>query len=140
MKVGTPVLQASPGYPARLQVARGVSPALAHGRVGPTSPTGSLALPLLRVLTVLGVPLPEGVRGLLGSWGWPGFTVRVVGEGQSLPLLAHALYPTGTGDRSQKGRRGRDKDVGRVLGGGARRMRGGQPLRVGITGVRVLQG
>lgn len=140
MKAGTPALLASPGYPARLQVARGVPPALAHGRVGPTSPTRSLALPLLRVLTVLGVPLPEGVRGLLGSWGWPGFTVQVVGEGQSLALLAHALYPAGAGDRSQKGGRGRDKAVGRALGGGGRRMQGCQPLRVGITGLRVLQG
>lgn len=54
---------ASPGYPPRLQVARRVSPALPHGRVGPASPARSLALPLLRVLlTEFGVSLPEEVR------------------------------------------------------------------------------
>ena len=58
-----PGFLASPRYPPSLQVAWGVSPALPHGRVGPTSPPSSLALALLRILLdVLGVPLPEGVR------------------------------------------------------------------------------
>lgn len=153
VKVDTlnPKPRASPGYPPRLQVARRVSPALPHGRVGPTSPTRSLPLPLplLRVLlNVLGVPLPDGVQGLLGSWGWPGFTVRACGRGALSALLTHALHPTGAGDRVGPGPREAGGKVTRLwgdcvdehCGSGARRVQRWQPLRVGITGVRALQG
>lgn len=94
---------ASPGYPPRLQVARGVSPALPHGRVGPPSPTRSFALPLLRVLlTVLGVPLPEGCGGITEelALAW----LPVPGDGSlSVPK---SLHPSGAGDRICRGRGG----------------------------------
>lgn len=93
--MGPAFLLASPGYPPGLQVARRVSPALPHGRVGPTSPTRSLALPLLRVLlTVFGIPLPEGARGVTGELGL-GWIFRVSAWERDTPFLSH---PTGSGD------------------------------------------
>lgn len=142
VKVGTPALLASPGYPPRLQVARGVSPALAHGRVGPPSPTCSLALPLLRVLLiVLGVPLPEGVRGSLGSWG----RLFRMSQGHSLPLpCAPHLIAAGAGflPGPQGTREGIGQGSGSVLWGDQARARvsafeGGGYRGLGAAGVRM---
>lgn len=133
VKVGTPAPLASPGYPPRLQVARGVSPALPHGRVGPPSPARSLALALLRVLlVVLGVPLPGGVRGLLGL----AFPRERVGQGHSLPPTC-ALHPTGGGGGFLPGPQGA---VGVYCGGKVGRAQGCQPSRVGIIGAPLLWG
>lgn len=114
MRVGTPLLLASPCYPPGLQVARGVSPALPHGRVGSPSSTRPLALPLPRVLlTVLGVPLPEGWRVVTGERGPPlAFPRELVGGGARNPLLTCPLRPTGTEDGPQ----GNDPAVGRHPG------------------------
>ena len=114
-------------------MARGVSPALPHGRVGPPSPTRSLALPLLRVLlVVLGVPLPEGVQGLLRL----AFPRERVGQGHSLPLTC-ALHPTGAGGGFLQEPQGA---VGVYCGGEAGHVQGCQPSRVGITGARLPRG
>lgn len=95
-------LLASPRYPPRLQVARGVSPALPHGRVGPTSPPRSLALPLLRILlAVLGVPLPEGVRW--GCYWGAGAGLAFRWEGGTHFLLTFALPLAGAGMGSARG-------------------------------------
>lgn len=71
-KQAIPALGVSPGYPPGFQVAWGVSPALPHGRVGPSPPAHTLS-GLRFLLTILGVPFPEGVQwcgqGLLGNYG-----------------------------------------------------------------------
>lgn len=72
----------SPRDPPRLQVARGVSPALPHGRIGPSPPSSALSFPLLQILVaVLGVPLPESEQGLLATQGGLALCVSIWARG-----------------------------------------------------------
>lgn len=89
-----------------------------------------------------------GCRGYWAAEAGLALLCERVGGEHSRALLTHALHPTGAGDRASTGPGKAGRKVTRLwedcvdeyCGGGARRMQGCQPLRVGIIGVRVLQG